>query len=526
MTRLLRNSANTISPHPIMRLRRALPALLACAVLGTGTLVSACTSLDITNPNQPSTATFWQSQNDAVQGINAAYNGLLNNGTYGRWLGFAYDIRSDEGRSPSPWAELSNFNKFTLADYDFEVNRELFIHHYQAIFRANQVIAEVPGISMDPALRSRIVGEGKFLRGLLYFNLENLFGNIPLVTQPSTTGDQPATAAPAAVYAQIEQDLTDAAAALPTSYTGADVGRATKGAALALLGKVQLQQLKYATAVTTLAQVIAIPGYDLMPNYADNFTAMAENNKESVFEVQFGDRSLLASGVRGLNIAKMIGPCGPGFCDGRPTRWFFDQFFLEPTTTGGVDPRLDATIFYNKPGGMDVYGQSYVQRYGAASTEIYFKKYGEYYIPGDQDWDAAINYRVIRFADVLLMYAEALNGANRTAEAYPFINRVRARVNLAPLPTGLTQTQMRDRILHERLLEFGLEGQRWMDLRRYNLLSAVVKADAGTPACNPEPYVAGCDAEFNSFIVNKSELLPIPQTERNLNPNVTQNPNW
>jgi hypothetical protein len=509
-----------------MRLRRFLPSLLACTVLGTGTLTSACANLDVTNPNQPSTGTFWQSQADALQGINATYNGLLNNGTYGRWLGFAYDIRSDEGRSPSPWADLSNFNKFTLGDYDFEVNRELFIHHYQAIFRANQVIANVPNIAMDATLRSRIVGEGKFIRALLYFNLENLFGNIPLVTEPSGPQDQPSTATPAAVYAQIEKDLTDAAAALPTSYTGGDVGRATKGAALALLGKVQLQQLKYAGAVASLAQVVAIPGYDLMTNYADNFTALAENNKESVFEVQFGDRSLLASGVRGLNIAKMIGPCGPGFCDGRPTKWFFDQFFLESTTTGGVDPRLDATIFYNKPGGMDVYGQSYVQRYGAGATEMYFKKYGEYYIPGDQDWDAAINYRVIRFADVLLMYAEALNGANRTPEAYAFVNRVRARVNLAPLPAGLTQAQMRDRILHERLLEFGLEGQRWMDLRRYNLLSAVVKADAGTPACTPEPYVAGCDAEFSSFTVNKSELLPIPQTERNLNPNVAQNPNW
>jgi hypothetical protein len=509
-----------------MRLRRLLPSLLACAIVGAGPLVSGCTDLDVTNPNQPSTSTFWRTQSDALQGVNAAYNGLLHNGTYGRWLGFAYDIRSDAGRSPSPWADLSNFNKFTLGDYDFEVNRELFIHHYQAIFRANQVVDNVPGISMDATMRSRIVGEAKFIRGLLYFNLENLFGNVPLVVAASTPQDQPATAAPAAIYAQIEKDLTEAAAALPTAYTGADVGRATKGAALALLGKVQLQQLKYAEAAASLAQVIAIPGYDLMANYADNFTAQAENNKESVFEVQFGDRSLLASGVRGQNIAKMIGPCGPGFCDGRPTRWFFNQFFLETTTTGGVDPRLDATIFYNRPGGMDVYGQSYVQRYGAGGTEIYFKKYGEYYIPGDQDWDAAINYRVIRYADVLLMYAEALNGLNRTSEAYPHINRVRARVNLAPLPSGLTQAQMRDRILHERLLEFGLEGQRWMDLRRHNLLSAVVKADAGTPACTPQPYVAGCDAEFSSFTANRSELLPIPQTERNLNPNVTQNPGW
>jgi hypothetical protein len=522
-----------MTPYPIMRLRRLVPSLLACATLGAGlgAFTTGCAKLDLTNPNQPNTGIFWKTQSDAIQGVNAAYNGLLNNGTYGRWLGFAYDIRSDEGFSPSPWGDLQNFNKFTLSDYDFEVNRELFIHHYQAIFRANQVIDNVPGISMDATMRSRIVGEAKFIRGLLYFNLINLFGNVPLQVTASTPQDLPATATPTAVYAQIETDLKDAAAALPASYTGADIGRATKGAALALLGKVQLQQLKYAEASASLTQVMAIPGYALMGEagtggtYADNFTSMKENNAESVFEVQFGDRSQLASGVRGLNIAKMIGPCGPGYCDGRATRWFFDQFNLETTTTGGVDPRRDVTLF--SPTSSDVYGQTYVQRYGTDQT-IYFKKYGEYYLNVDQDWDAPINYRVIRYADVLLMQAEALNGQGNPAGAYPLINRVRARASLAPLPAGLSQAQMRDRILHERLLEFGLEGQRWLDMKRYNLFPLVVKADAGTPGCPTasEPYVAGCDAEYNFFTVGKSELLPIPQTERNLNPNVSQNPGW
>ncbi|MDB4908552.1 MAG: RagB/SusD protein [Gemmatimonadetes bacterium] len=509
----------------ITPLQSALRSMRRAAALGIGAavLVTACTDLNLTNPNQPSTGSFWKTQTDAIQGVNSAYNGLLNNGTYGRWLAFALDIRSDEGRSPSPWADLSNFNKFTLGDYDFEVNRELFIHHYQAIFRANQVIDNVPGISMDATTRARVVGEAKFIRGLLYFNLVNLFGNVPLQVTTSNPQDQPATVTPAQTYVQIEKDLTDAAAVLPPAYAGADVGRATKGAALALLGKVQLQQQKFAEAAVSLAQVIAIPGYDLMPNYADNFTSMQENNKESVFEVQFSDRSQLASGVRGLNIAKMVGACGPGYCDGRPTRWFFDQFSIDKTTTGGIDPRRDVTIF--SPTSTDVYGQTYVQRYGG-DQELYFKKYGEYYLNVDQDWDAPINYRVIRYADVLLMQAEALNALGRTAEAYPLINRVRARAQLAPLPAGLSGQTMRDRILHERLLEFGLEGQRWLDLKRYNLLSSVVKADVGSPLCNPEPFLAGCDAEFSTFTTGKSELLPIPQTERNLNSKVAQNPGW
>ena len=487
--------------------RTASSLLLGAALIAT----AGCVELDLTNPNQQTTDTFWQNSNQAVQAVNATYNALQNNGAYGRWQAFNFDIRSDIGFSPSPWADLSNYNKFTLVDYDFEVSRETWQHHYGAIFRANQAIANVPNIDMETALRDRLVGEAKFIRALLYFNLVNLYGgNIPLITEPSEPDTRPASSTEADVYTQIETDLTDAAAALPPSYAGADVGRATRGAALALLGKAHLQQRDWAAAATAL-QTVTTLGYDLIPNYAENFTAANENNRESVFEVQFGDRSLLASGVRGLNIAKMVGPCGPSFCDGRPTQWYFDQFQQERTTTGAVDPRLDVTIFYNKPGGMDVYGQSFAQRYGAGSTDLYFKKYGEYYISGDQDWDAAINFQVIRYADVLLMLAEALNEQGQSAAAKPLVDRVRARVDLAPLPAGLSQAEMRDRILHERLLEFGLEGQRLLDLKRHNLLTPALEAH---------------DPEFAFFTPEKSERLPIPVSERNLNPGVNQNPGW
>ncbi|MFN2635845.1 MAG: RagB/SusD family nutrient uptake outer membrane protein [Gemmatimonadaceae bacterium] len=497
------------------------PLRVAVFVAAAGLGVAACTQdLDITNPNQPNTGQFWLTSADAIKGINAVYNGLLNNGTYGRWLGFGYDIRSDEGYSTSPWTDLSNFNKFTQSDYNFEPSREIFQHHYQAIFRANQVIDRVPGINMDATLRSRIVGEAQFIRALLYFNLVNLYGgNIPLVIKTPNPGDFPPSSTVADVYAQIEKDLTEAAAALPPSYTGSDVGRATRGAALAMLGKAQLQQGKWTAAQATLAQVIGMPQYDLMPNYKDNFTDAQENNKESVFEVQFGDETQLSSGVRGQNYAKMIGACGPGFCDGLPTQWYFDQFFPNPSNRLVYDPRLNATIFWNRPdtvGGGDVYGQSFQSRYGATSSALYWKKWGEYYVPGDQNWDNPINYRVIRFADVLLMEAEATNEAapGNSAAAAVFVNRVRARpsVNQPPLATGLTQAQMRAAILKERLLELGLEQTRWLDVKRQAMLKkATLLPD---------------DAEFSFFVDGKSELLPIPQAEIDLNPNVKQNPGW
>lgn len=511
---------------PVMRLRRIHRPLLLGAF---GAALAGCTDLNLTNPNQPDSENFWTSETAAMAGLNATYNGLLHNGTYGRWLVFAYDLRADDGMILSPWTDLSNFAKFTFVDYNFEVNREIWIHHYQAIFRANQVIANVPGIEMDAELRDRIVGEAKFIRALLYYNLVSLYGNVPLITAPPLPSDRPAAVPPEETWAQIEQDLEDAAAVLPESYTGSDIGRATSGAATALLAKAHLQQREWAEAATAFQDVIESGEYSLMPGpegYAANFTAVDENNQESVFEVQFGDRSLLASGVRGLNISRMVGPCGPSFCDGRPTEWYYQQFLASRTTTDEVDPRLDATLYY--PGGPDVYNIPYDTRYPASST-IFFKKYGEYYLGlEDQDWDAAINFRVIRYSDVLLGRAEAVNeaGSAPTQEVYDLVDEVRARVNLPPLATGLTKEEMREAILHERLLEFGLEGQRWNDLTRHDLLDDVVPADAGTAACTPMPTLAGCDAEFSFFVDDKSELLPIPQTERDLNPNVPQNPCW
>jgi hypothetical protein len=501
-----------------MRFRALLPALVL------GAAVAGCKSdLNVTNPNQLNSQTFWSTPADAQQGVNAVYNGLLQLGTYLRWQGFTYDIRSDIGYSPSPWTDLANFNKFTFATYDFDVNHDTWNDTYRTIFRANQVIANVPGINMDPTLRSRYVGEAKFLRGLLYFHLMTLYGgNIPLITAPPLPTDHPASSDSAKVWAQIQTDLGDAALTLPAVYSGADIGRATSGAAKGLLGKVLLQQRKWAEAATQLQAVIQSGKYSLDPDYANNFTASGKNNQESLFEVQVGNPTLAGSqGIYGLNMSKMIGPCGPSYCDGRPTPWYFSQFFNEQTTTGQVDPRLDATIFWNKPGGMDVYAVPFATRYASnlanhTPDTLFFKKYGEYYLatPGntDQSWDASINYKVLRYADILLMYAEALNEQGQPQNAFQYINQVRARVNLAPL-ANLNQAQLRDAILHERLLEFGMEGQRWLDLGRQNLFADLTTLRAHDP-------------EFNFFVANKSLLLPIPTAEINLNPGIRQNPGW
>jgi hypothetical protein len=482
-----------------------------------GVAMAGCTNdIGVTNPNQPSSQSFWKTQADAIAGVNATYQSLLYLGTFLRWQGFSYDIRSDIGFSPSPWTDLANFNKFTFASYDFDVNRDTWNDTYLGIFRANQVIDNVPSISMDVTMRDRIVGEAKFLRGLYYFHLMTLYGgNIPMPLNASSPTARLASAGAAVVWAQIEKDLGDAITVLPSSYSGSDIGRATSGAAQGLLGKVLLQQRKWSEAAAQLLPVIQSAHYSLVSSYASNFTAAGKNNAESLFEVQVGDPSLASSqGVYGLNMAKMIGPCGPSFCDGRPTRWYFNQFFPDTTNRAVYDPRLDATIFWNNPAGEDVYGTPFTTRYGLTSTELYFKKYGEYWMT-DQQWDASLNFKVLRYADILLMYAEALNEQGNPATAKPFVDMVRARAGLAALANGLTQAEMRDAILHERLVEFGMESQRWLDLERQNLLTAAYL-----------PTLQAHDAEFQFFTAGKSDLLPIPQNEINLNPNVTQNPGW
>jgi hypothetical protein len=516
-------------PNRAMRIRRTLTALAAGMTLA-GTTLAGCNDLDVTNPNQSSSQTFWQSAADAERGVTASYNALLLLGTYSRWHIFANDIRSDIGTArTSPWGDLANFARFQLSDYNFEINRHLWIHNYELIARSNLVVANVPAIQMDAAQRARIVGEAKFLRALGYFNLVTLFENVPLVTEPLAPADRPAAATPAQTWAQIELDLTEAAAALPESYTGANLGRVTRGAALGMLGKARLQQRKWAEAAQPLGQVISGGRYSLLANYADNFRQETDlNNSESLFEVSTED--MFPIGVTGISFPKMIGPCyrpgapigdfDPTYCDGRPTRWYFDEFMKSRTTTGAVDPRLDVTILYNRPDRASemIYGRTrgsfFVDNPASTAvredTMIFFRKYGEHAVPNDQRWDNPINYRVLRYADILLMQAEALNEQGQTGAAAPFVNLVRRRASKSDLG-NLSQAQMRDSILYERMFELGLEASRWNDLRRHNLLS---------------PALVARDQDFATFVSGRSERLPIPTTERNLNPNVSQNPGW
>ena len=514
-------------------------ALLASSVL----LTTSCEKnlLDQPSPNLPDTTTFWKTENDALRGLTAAYSGLQLNGTYRRWIHFVYDIRSDEGFSSSPWPELQNITKTVLADYNFVVNAEVWTQHYQAINRTNQVLANVPNAQISNAqLKTRILAEAHFLRALNYFNLVMLYGRVPLATQPSTADYRPPQAASEQeVWAFIIQDLEIAKRDLPVRYDAAgDLGRATKGAATALLGKVYMQNRQWQQASTQFQEVIGSGVYSLVPNYRDNFRHDRENNAESIFEVQFSEQFTAdrEDDFNGASEAsqrgQFFGLPGKGWTDGEARPWLINEFLQERTADGKKDPRLAATVFFNRnrPGypkdltdpvdqdSLAYDNISLAQRFPRDAFNrgrVYWRKYENDYWKNEEGYYSPINHRVIRYADVLLMQAEALNELGQTGEAIVLINQVRQRpsVNLRPL-TSMSQEALRMQIMHERVTELAGENTRWHDLRRWGLLSSQTGID----------QLKARDADFEKFEVWQI-YLPIPRNDVDI-AKLVQNPGW
>jgi len=266
-----------------------------------------------------------------------------------------------------------------------------------------------------------------------------------------------------------------------------------------------------------------------MPKYRDNFLITSENNRESVFEWQFelnpaenhdDDTDPRADNLNyGTSVAQFFAPPGIGWSDGEAQRWPVWEFLKETTTGGDRDPRVSATYLYDStdvggPNSTMIYGQTFAQRYGTNNNRIWFRKFLNDHWKPQEGYNSPNNWRFIRYADVLLMYAEAINATSGPANAYQYVDRVRARAGLASLTSvmpGLTQTTFLEQLKHERITELTGEGHRWNDLARWG--------DLG-------PGLAGRDPGFANFVVGKHEFLPIPQSEIDLNPNLSQNEAW
>jgi len=506
--------------------------------------VSCQKKLEIQNPNAPTSDVVFKTADYAQKGVNAIYSTYHRVGL-SRNQFFINIIRSDEGLSASPYTPLvTNFDQFNVTDYNMFERRSLWQDCYVGINRCNQVLDNVPGIDMDANLKTQLLGEATFMRGLFYYYLAEYWGNVPILLHTTTPDNITTPNSPRAdVFAQVEADCAQAATMLPVSYDNANVGRATKGAAYALLGKAFMQEKKYDKAVEAFAWLVTGDGktvYDLVPNYRDNFIEPTENNKESVFEFQnaLNPNDRFDDDVNGnpdylnygTSIVPFFTPRGVqpfGFTDGQARRWVVWEFLKEKTTTGERDPRLEASFLYDS---TDVRGPKYSMIFGkpfadynypdgpadqpGTSQTVCFRKFLTDATSNNTTFHSGNNYRFIRYADVLLMYAEALNATGQTAQAYPYVDRVRQRAGLAPLSTAmpnLTQDQFLAQLKHERITELAGEGHRWDDLDRWG--------DLG-------PQLASRDAGFANFKKGRDELLPIPQQDIDADPNLKQNPGY
>jgi hypothetical protein len=494
---------------------------LAALLLTTGCKKDLLEQVD---PNRPGTGQFWKSQDDANQGVLAVYSGQQIFSTYSLYWHFATTGRSDESFTNTPDGNLNQYLVFRQTSTNDARSAFMWNDLYRMIFRANQVLTNVPSISMDATLKKQYLAEALFLRSLCYYDLTLLFGNIPLVTTLADATTRVPQVSQEAAYAQIIQDLTTAKADLPVSYGTSDLGRATKGAAAALMGKVYMQQRKWTDASTQFAEIISSNRYSLVSEYSDNFTEANENNSESIYEVQFSSVNKtfgqdFAGAAEGNERAQFFGPPGIGFTDVEIRPWLFSEF-SDRTATGGSDPRRDATMF-SAVGTPTLYGRSFTGGTNSLNinpSRLLWRKYQNDRTRGFEDFFSGINIRLIRYADVLLMQAEALNELGRPADAVPLINRVRQRpsVNLTPLTGSFTQATMREQLRHERITELAGEGMRWGDLVRYQSFKS---ADGLNE-------LRARDADFNNFISPRNELLPIPQTEIDIDKNLKQNPGF
>lgn len=505
-----------------------------------GLMAMACKHdlLDIKNPNEPTTETFWITEDDAIRGINAAYSRFYKEGTWMRWLSFRYDLGSDEGWSTSPWNELADWTRFNYVNYNFwEGNNVHWEDFYVGIFRANQVLKHVPEIEFgDTRDRDYIIGQAEFLRALWYFQIVTLWEKGTLILEPEDASYTPSDASEEQLWNQIEIDLTNAMGRLPESWDNANLGRATIGAAKALLAKAYMQQHKYAEAQSELRWLIDREGslYGLMGEYLDNFTHLNENNMEGVFEIQFDDANRGNTGnnlnmATGFQRTQFYAPDGIGWQDGKARAWLVGEYKKETNLDGGNDIRLYQNLYYREsPEDFPdedplIYNRTWQPSWG---DHLFIRKYSTNYYRSFEDYFAPNNYRILRYADILLMYAECIaeTGGSLT-EAAQYVDRVRQRpsVNLPSLANSVhadaltSRENFLKRLQMERTLELCFEGWRWADLKRWGLLDS----EAGIEELRSR------DADFNNFVIGKHSRLPIPQIEvDNSNNQLTQNPDY
>ena len=459
---------------------------------------------------------FFTSDANANNAVNAAYPDLAFTDAASNAIWVLGDVASDDaikGGNPGDQADFENIDMFNILPSNSAVEA-VWKRYYDGVFKCNVVIDGVTGNdAITPAVVTSCLGQAKFLRAYYYFILTNCYGNIPLHLKVETPDELQSPAIPQAqVYSQIISDLKEASNALPVSQTDAGLGRPTKGAALALMAKTYLFAQNWDSAAIISQQVDALNVYSLTPKYTDNFSAATKTNTETIFSVW---HSKGKSPFQGNNLNQWIAPRsinGYGFF--YPTQSLIDNY-EKSSSSDTLDPRMYYTVAGE---GISYYDLSYDPSW--STTGYISKKHVQPLseVPTTTKGDGDLNEEVIRYSDILLVEAEALNEQGKGAEALVPLNKVRERaknsyLNDASLPgygkvpdglladiTTTDQSQLRDIIRRERRSELALEFMRFFDVMRYGSAYA-------TAALNDKP----------NFNYTSNRFFPIPQSERDTN---------
>lgn len=460
-----------------------------------------------------STDNFYKTAAHAELAITGVYNAISFNSTFNALWVFG-DVVSDDAVKGGLSGDLSDVQFLEQFNYSRanEFLDKIWRQYYEGINRANFLIRFVPDIQMDEGRRTEIISEATFIRAYLYFNLVNIFGNIPLRVEPTLNPDQSALATSTVeeIYTQIDKDLTAAIEGLKVSPT--KVGGASKGSAYGLLAKSKLFQSEWQASLDAITSLEALGIYSLEEVYRNNFMDSTQNNGESIFEIQHLNGQTPSVGSF-LN--QYFSPASEnGYYFDQPTQDFVDEFEVTPGDV--VDPRLDYTV--GREGHKWLNGEDFDPSW--SSTGYLNRKHTQPLreIPRGKKGDASLNYVFMRYAEVLLMKAEALNELGQTADALVPLNAVRKRAresylydkdiagfgavppNLLPAVVSTSQTTVRDAIRHERRVELGMEFHRFFDLTRYGKVAA--EAALGD----------------DGFVYEANRYFLIPQSEIDTNP--------
>jgi len=473
--------------------------------------ISSCSKLEEDPDSVLVTEQFYQNENQAVSAVTANYRKLYESGQslYNSLFQIGVEMATDDYEA-GPRARNAHVRAISGLTHDSSNDRmeQLWKQSYDGINASNiaiDKIAQIDASKISATIRTRLINESKFLRALHYFNLLRWFGDIPIVLHETTSLTPEnlyvANAAESAVYAQIIQDLKDAEG-LPSAaeYGSKDIGRATSGAAKSLLAKVYLTQKDWANAAKKSKEVIDSKAYGLFSNFADVFNVATKNGKEHIFSAQFvGNAGYQGNSLASRSAAADVPGINGDYADALHTAGGLYETF------SNNDTRKTVTFVTQLVSPTN--GQLY-------TFSPQFFKYYDPAVVGNQG-QSSKNLPIIRYAEVLLIYAEALNEQNAgpNSDAYAAINEVRLRAGIGKLEDvspGLNLNTFRDAVFLERRREFVYEYQRWFDLARRG----------------PDYYIATLKAAGKTLAAKRHIHFPIPQRELNLNPKLKQNPDW